>query len=448
MRAKTLGKSLNCRELNSLIHPLRFLDNRTNLLCIVREYLMLAIVLGVTIGWLEYHAQWGWPWYSSIPVVALAVCLTGAGQHRLAGLGHEGAHYILMRNRVWNELVSDSLCMFPLFATTEQYRQIHLGHHEYTNDWEHDPELLNLGRTRRMADFPMTRWQFFYNFGLRLFWPPTLLRYLWDNIYVTALGRGVHPYMPDETQQPHVGYGAFRVRVTTVLGIGYVALMAGVLGALAYRGPVWLIVAAAVGLWLTGSVVVLAIPDRMYFQSKLRPIYSNKITSVLRIGWITGLQVFMSIQTCRTGFEWGVYFYLLWVLPMMTIFPYLMLLRDLFQHANADDGKLTNSRVMFCNPVLRWAMFVYGQDAHLTHHLYPAVPHYNLPKLHRLLQAKNDEYAQYVVECHGLLRRGTPERPSLLDVMQWPTREPSEDNDPDANETPAISLANDGHLRN
>ena len=85
------------------------------------------------------------------------------------------------------------------------------------------------------------------------------------------------------------------------------------------------------------------------------------------------------------GVEWGIYFWLLWILPLTTSWPYYMLLRDIYQHANADDGKLTNSRVILVNPILRWGMFIYGQDIHLTHHLYPAVPHYRLPQLHSLL---------------------------------------------------------------
>jgi fatty acid desaturase len=107
-----------------------------------------------------------------------------------------------------------------------------------------------------------------------------------------------------------------------------------------------------------------------------------------------------------------------------------MLLRDLYQHANADDGKLTNSRVIFCNPIVRWAMFIYGQDIHLTHHLYPAVPHYNLRALHRLLVENNQEYAQYVVECHGVLWNDSGQL-TLLDCMEVPTREPADSEDPD-----------------
>ena len=87
-----------------------------------------------------------------------------------------------------------------------------------------------------------------------------------------------------------------------------------------------------------------------------------------------------------------------------------MLLRDIYQHANADDGKLTNSRVFLVNPVLRWGMFIYGQDIHLTHHLYPTIPHYRLRRLHDVLREENAEYAEHVVEAHGVFwnRTGAP----------------------------------------
>lgn len=415
MSATAQGKSLAARDLNALIHPLRYLDNHTNLVYLAIDYLTLLAVMGGAISFFHYRASWGIAWYWTIPVGALAVAMIGACQHRLAGLGHEGAHYILLKNRVLNELVSDWFCMFPLFATTEQYRQIHLGHHEYANDWERDPELLNLGETRMMDRFPMTRAQFFFNFGIRLFWPPTLVRYMWDNIYVTALGKGVHPYM-----MPHGGpqTGLLRyVRLTTVLGLAYILAMVSTLGLLAHHGGPISLTLVPLAFLAVAALVIWRLPADWFFSSRLRPVYSNKITSFLRLTWITCLQLGLSWSTWATGFEWGVYFWLFWMLPLFTAFPYLMLIRDLFQHANADDGRLTNSRVAFCNPILRWAMFIYGQDIHLTHHLYPAVPHYNLPKLHQLMMQNCDEYAERVVECEGTLwnRSG---RPTLLDVIE------------------------------
>ena len=65
-------------------------------------------------------------------------------QHRLSGLGHEGSHYALFRNRLANELASDLLCMFPLMAMTQRFRVTHLAHHQYLNDPERDPDNARL----------------------------------------------------------------------------------------------------------------------------------------------------------------------------------------------------------------------------------------------------------------------------------------------------------------
>src|SRR5688572_17006180 len=119
MRAKQLGKTLNSKELNALVHPLRFLDNYTNLLYLAMEYATLAAIVVPTIAFCELRASWGLHWGWCVPVLVAAIFLIGAVLHRIGGLGHEGAHYILMKNRYLNELISDVFCMFPLFATTE-----------------------------------------------------------------------------------------------------------------------------------------------------------------------------------------------------------------------------------------------------------------------------------------------------------------------------------------
>jgi hypothetical protein len=43
----------------------------------------------------------------------------------------------------------------------------------------------------------------------------------------------------------------------------------------------------------------------------------------------------------------------------MTSFPFFILLRDVYQHTYADDGRLTNTRAFFPDPFTRWAVFVY-----------------------------------------------------------------------------------------
>ena len=107
---------------------------------------------------------------------------------------------------------------------------------------------------------------------------------------------------------------------------------------------------------------------------------------------------------------------LLWFLPLVSSFPFFMLIRDVYQHSNADSGRLTNSRVFFTDPFTRWAVFVYGQDMHIPHHLFPAVPHYHLGELHTLLKQSNDDYEDLVVECHGTFHDPLG-RATILDEM-------------------------------
>jgi len=274
--------------------------------------------------------------------------------------------------------------------------------------------LLNLGRTRMMDRFPMTKREFLYHFTVALFVPKRLLRYMWDNIYVTAVGNGVHPYTLPTGEGPPLLFGL--LRITTVLGVAYVAAMIGLMGYLSHYGSTLSMAVTPLAMLAAAAICIALLPRKWFFSSRIRPVYSNKITSFLRLAYLTALEAVLAWSCFVTGFEWGVYFWLFWMLPLFTMFPYLMLLRDLFQHANADEGRLTNSRAILCNPVLRWAMFIYGQDLHVTHHLFPFVPHYRLPALHRLLMANCEEYSRDVVETQGIFRGHSP-LPTLLDVI-------------------------------
>src|SRR6202451_147655 len=93
------------------IRELRHVDNLTNLAFIAFEYLCLFCVIAGTVSFCEYRASWGLGWGWNIPVLGLAIVLIGALQHRLAGLGHEAAHYSLMKHKFLNDLVGDVFCM-------------------------------------------------------------------------------------------------------------------------------------------------------------------------------------------------------------------------------------------------------------------------------------------------------------------------------------------------
>jgi len=423
MQTKQLGNSMNSHRIHEIVAPMRATDNVTNWWYIAADYAVLGAVLASSIGFFENRAGWGLSALWNIPVALLAIIGVGMVQHRLAGLTHEGAHYILFKNKVLNEWASDLLCMFPLFSTTAQYRVMHLGHHDHVNDWERDPELVNMGKTRMMDRFPMPVQQFLKNFYVRTLWPPRLFQYVWDNMFCITLGNARHPYehLAKGPKPPMVG----PFRLTSMLGVAYVGIMVAVLSVLAYRVDTRTLLASGAACWIVGAAVCWALPDHWFFQQCLKPVVSSKATSIVRLAYFTGLELAVGWARANLGPQWGVYFWALWVAPLFTSWPYLMLLRDLYQHANTDDGKLTNSRVILVNPILRWGMFIYGQDIHLTHHLYPAVPHYRLKQLHHTLCAESAEYAETVVECHGVFWNKTG-KPTALDCIWTPPSETPE----------------------
>jgi fatty acid desaturase len=412
----------NDPALREHLMKMRAVDNVTNLGYVAFEYLCLAAVLGGTIAFCESRAAWGlawglaWGW--NVPVVALAVVLVGGLQHRLAGLGHESAHYSLLRNKPLNDLAGDVLCMFPVLSTVHFYRVFHLAHHQYTNDPARDPDLVSLGGSKMVERFPMGRWAFIKAFYLRAFTEPlAVLAYQRDYVDINVLGRSENEYL---RRVPGVGDPPRAwPRLGATLGLVYLlAVIAGQWAVTTAGRPELLLVEGAVGVLVAAGVAAL-LPDRAFFPSPFRQPYSPRVAGVLRLAYYTGFLVVLGLLRPATGGRSSTYFWLLWVLPMVTSFSFFMLLRDVYQHTNADDGRLTNSRVFFADPFTRWAVFVYGQDMHVPHHLFPAVPHYRLPELHQLLRDGHAEYAEKVVECHGTFaNRGG--HPTILDTLTTP----------------------------
>ena len=138
------ARDLNDPELLRQVNLLRKTDNVTNWYYLAREYLFLAAVIGATIGSYYFLLDRGLSLLWSLPVTLVCIVCVGAGQHRLATLTHEAAHYMLFRNRLLNELVSEWFCMFPILGTTHSYRVQHLGHHQYPNDPDRDPDWTQM----------------------------------------------------------------------------------------------------------------------------------------------------------------------------------------------------------------------------------------------------------------------------------------------------------------
>ena len=83
----------------------------------------------------------------------------------------------------------------------------------------------------------------------------------------------------------------------------------------------------------------------------------------------------------------------LWLLPLVTVLQPILRLRAIFEHGAVHDlsSPLTAARSnrtsgSLAGWIARALLFPHHVNYHLEHHLYPAVPHYHLPQLHRVLQ--------------------------------------------------------------
>jgi fatty acid desaturase len=412
--------TFNDPGLHQEIMRLRAVDHATNLGFLAIEYGCLAAIIGGAIAFREWRGGSGLSWWWDVPALGLGIVSVGALQHRLAGLGHEAAHYSLLKNKILNDLIGDVFCMFPILATIHFYRLFHLAHHQYTNDPTRDPDLVTLGGSRMVERFPMSRLEFIKRFYLRVFTEPlAFLRYERDYIDINVLGRSENVYL-SRPAELH-GTGRAWPRLGVVLGLFYLLAFIAGQWALTLAGrPDWLVYEGILGTFLVVATARV-LPRTAFFRSPFRQAYSDRTSGVLRLVYYSWFLVALGLLRAATDGRSSFYFWVLWVLPLMTSFPYFMLLRDVYQHTNADDGRLTNTRVFFPDPFTRWAVFVYGQDMHLPHHLFPAIPHHRLARLHRLLKARHPDYALSVVECHGTFanRKGLP---TILDTLT--TRRP------------------------
>ncbi len=115
-----------------------------------------ASVMGIAVQWVIIAAAfWAAVATGHWAVYVLSALVIGTRIQALGVVMHDGAHFLLFRHRIVNDVVSDLFCAFPAGMSTTLFRQTHLQHHRETNS-EHDPDLALI---RTDADFvwPRTR---------------------------------------------------------------------------------------------------------------------------------------------------------------------------------------------------------------------------------------------------------------------------------------------------
>jgi len=87
---------------------------------------------------------------------------------------------------------------------------------------------------------------------------------------------------------------------------------------------------------------------------------------------------------------YGVEYLVLWPLPLVTLLQPLLRFRAICEHGAVADhaSPLTAARTNLGPRWLVWLLFPHNVNFHIAHHMYPAVPMYNLPAAHRALEER------------------------------------------------------------
>jgi fatty acid desaturase len=394
------------------VKALKIRDNVTNWVYLARIYVILAVSIGGAI-YLDHLAMSGQiAWWLSIPVTVLAIVAVGASQHQFGGVVHEGTHYMLFANRKLNELASDWLGAFPILTTTFHFRLHHLAHHQFINDPERDPDISQLQDSDHWLDFPITHVEMVIKL-LKQLWLPNLIRYTLARARYSATGGGRHksPYTLPDQLPAHWPLRA---------GVLFTVATPAVIVPMTLNGNWMALYAVLPAMWAVVVAFLALLPEKYYMHTRLDRVISHKLTAIGRVTHLAILFAFVSfaqLMGWAYGAAWS-YFALLWVLPVFTTFPLFMILRQWVQHGNADRGRYTNTRVFLAGPFVRYAVFPFGMDYHLPHHMIASVPHYNLPKLHEAL-LRDPEYREKGVIVEGYFGEHENERgnPTALGVL-------------------------------
>ena len=400
--------SLSSPEFKKRLQTLRQTDNVSNWFYLLRTYAMLFATIGGAVWFYHMTRAGGASLLWNIPVFCAAILIVGALQHHLANLAHEAVHHTLFRNRYLNDMASEWLCSFPMFSSTFFYGLHHLAHHQFVNDPIRDPDISQLQKSGHRLSFPIVRAEFL-DVLFRQMWVPNLVRYSIARAEYDSLGTAHNPYIRPEWKF---------TKLPARLSVLYLAVLALSLTGLVMNASPTLLAAVPLCLWAGLMLTLQLLPERYYYQSKIKPLFSIRTLGMMRMTFITAAFCSVAWATWATGNWWAAYLMVLWVTPLLTTFPLYMVLRQIVQHGNGDRGWLTNSRVFICHPFVNFAVFPLGQDYHLPHHMFSTIPHYRLKALHETLS----QYPEYqdkatVVEGYIWPKQNPQTKPTVVDVL-------------------------------
>ncbi len=125
---------------------------------------------------------------------------------------------------------------------------------------------------------------------------------------------------------------------------------------------------------------------------KLTPEEAARVSKSDRVpGWLVSVSIIsVNFLIWFTLYMFGHgWFYLLWIIPAMTVLQFLLRIRGIAEHAGyqPNENQMLNSRTVI-NPFEAFFFAPHNVNYHIEHHVYPSIPYYNLPKVHALLKER------------------------------------------------------------
>ena len=154
---------------------------------------------------------------------------------------------------------------------------------------------------------------------------------------------------------------------------------------------------------------------RVYFELKkiilhsvglITPIAKDCVPEkiISRMIWTSRIYIAMLLITIFSAFYLNSFLPIMFILTPQLYGSPLLQLTTMLQHgglkANSWDHR-ENTRTLYMNRIFGWLLYM-NMNYHIEHHIYPTVPFYNLPKLHKLIKSQlprpNESFISGLIE--------------------------------------------------
>ncbi|MDF1862816.1 MAG: fatty acid desaturase [Verrucomicrobiales bacterium] len=389
-------------------------DNHTNFFFIARAWFIIVASVALALLFFLERESWGLSFWWNIPVFIVGLLTVGASQHQLAGAAHEAVHHTLFKNRKLNELAGDFLCAFPILISVHQFRLYHLAHHQFVNDPKRDPDFALLKDSGHWLKFPVSKAKFLWMMFRQIFLID-LVKYILVRVRYNTIGTHAEsPYLVS-------GKGRNRIPERGAIAVFFLVIAISVAGQ--RWGEAWMIPAGSLLVWGLYALVLRSLQHDAYEKAKIAPVFHPRLRFAGQTAVFALIVAGLSFWQMTTGLLVMRAFTFLFYGATVTTLPFFLILRQVIQHGNGDRGWLSNTRVFQMNPFVRYAIFPFGMDYHLPHHMYATIPHYRLRAFHQFLLSR-EQYREncrivdnYVIPSHTEDATTSERNPTVVEVL-------------------------------